>query len=284
MLLPGALPLRILAAALVSEAWLWRDTVEAAERLRWERPRRDVLLRLAAQAAIFFVAGGAFSIKAGLFVAVAVAARGLVRLIRVPRPWELPRNVVERGVAFAVMLLFWRSSAPADFAGMPRAIEAAWGSPLFWGIAAVYGAAIWPTGSAIGALMRPWLSQLGEEPHLRGLRRAGSWIGALERLLTISFLLVDRPSAIAVLIVAKGVFRFGEIKDSILRKKETSVAAPAAAAAGGERAETTSDTTERAGSGSRREAEYILIGSMLSFGAALLLGWLGRWLLTLPAR
>lgn len=82
-----------------------------------------------------------------------------------------------------------------------------------------------------------------------GLQDGGLWIGRLERCLTVSFVLTDHFEAIAALVVAKGVIRFAEIKEA----------------------------------GHRRVAEYIFIGSMASFGIALLLGWAARWILQHPA-
>jgi hypothetical protein len=71
------------------------------------------------------------------------------------------------------------------------------------------------------------------------------WIGRFERVLTVTFVLLDRYEAIGFLITAKSILRFGETR------------AP----------------------GARKEAEYILIGTMLSFTAAIFVGLGVRWLL-----
>ncbi len=77
-----------------------------------------------------------------------------------------------------------------------------------------------------------------------GLAHGGKIIGWLERALIFFFVLIGKPEAVAFLVAAKSVFRFGELtKDS------------------------------------RKEAEYILIGTLMSFGWAIPVAWLTRYLL-----
>ena len=68
-----------------------------------------------------------------------------------------------------------------------------------------------------------------------GLTNGGMYIGWLERLLTMILILIGHPTGIGFLIAAKSILRFGEIKESRHRKL----------------------------------AEYIIIGTFLSFGWAL---------------
>lgn len=75
---------------------------------------------------------------------------------------------------------------------------------------------------------------------LKGLFYAGTWIGVLERVLVLTFILNNQWSAIGFLIAAKSVFRFGDLKE--LREFHLT--------------------------------EYILIGTLLSFGLAIFTGLL----------
>lgn len=77
-----------------------------------------------------------------------------------------------------------------------------------------------------------------EANHVEGLRHGGRYIGWLERLLTLLLLLLNLPGGIGFVIAAKSILRFGEIKESSQRKM----------------------------------AEYIIIGTFMSFGWALLIG------------
>ncbi|OBX24600.1 uncharacterized protein DUF3307 [Gelidibacter algens] len=72
------------------------------------------------------------------------------------------------------------------------------------------------------------------------LKDAGKYIGILERILVFVFVILDHWEAVGFLITAKSVFRFGDLKES----KE------------------------------RKLTEYILIGTLISFGIAILIGLL----------
>ena len=72
------------------------------------------------------------------------------------------------------------------------------------------------------------------------LKDAGKYIGILERLLVFIFIINDHWEAVGFLITAKSVFRFGDLKESKQRKL----------------------------------TEYILIGTLISFGIAIAIGLL----------
>ena len=80
----------------------------------------------------------------------------------------------------------------------------------------------------------------GEEET--SLQNAGKYIGMLERLFVFTFIFLNQWQAIGFLIAAKSVFRFGDLKDSDGRKL----------------------------------TEYVLIGTLLSFGMAIVTGLLVR--------
>jgi hypothetical protein len=91
--------------------------------------------------------------------------------------------------------------------------------------------------------MEPWRREM-KRTSSQGLDKAGLWIGYLERTLILTFVLLNQFEAIGFLIAAKSIFRFGEIKSPQ----------------------------------SRREAEYILIGTMISFVMAIMLGLCTTWI------
>lgn len=76
---------------------------------------------------------------------------------------------------------------------------------------------------------------LGSDKPQRGISNAGEYIGILERLLTFTFILQNAWIGIGFLITAKSVFRFSDIQQSKQRE----------------------------------ETEYIMIGTLLSFGIAI---------------
>lgn len=85
-------------------------------------------------------------------------------------------------------------------------------------------------------LMSQWT--LEEDDQNDSLKNAGSVIGMLERMFVFGFIILGQWQAIGLLIAAKSVFRFGDLS----RAKD------------------------------RKLTEYILIGTMLSFGLAILIG------------
>ena len=93
--------------------------------------------------------------------------------------------------------------------------------------------------------MSKWSESLNSSSDA-SLSNAGKYIGILERLLIFTFVVSGHWEAIGFLIAAKSVFRFGDLKES----KE------------------------------RKLTEYILIGTLLSFGIALVTGIIVVKLLT----
>lgn len=94
---------------------------------------------------------------------------------------------------------------------------------------------IWPSGYMITKFTKHWQDQLGD---VKGLQDAGRWIGIFERVLILTFVLVNQYAAIGFLIAAKSVLRFGDVKNP----------------------------------DNRKSAEFILIGTMISFIIAIVTG------------
>lgn len=118
------------------------------------------------------------------------------------------------------------------------------GNSQLWIYTGAYLAILWPMGIVIAQFTRQWQAQSNQA---EGLKDAGRYIGMLERLLILTFIFVNQFSAIGFLIAAKSILRFGEISESKNRKG----------------------------------AEYILLGTMISFSVAIFTGLIAKWLLTL---
>lgn len=121
-------------------------------------------------------------------------------------------------------------------------------SPAFWVASIGYIIVIWPFGYLIDRMTRRWQGELRTEGSggLPGLEKAGLWIGRTERFIILTLILLNQYGAIGFLIAAKSVFRF-------------------------------SGSLE--GNRDRKEAEYILIGTLLSFSFAIVVGIGVRYLL-----
>lgn len=93
------------------------------------------------------------------------------------------------------------------------------------------------SGILIQVLLTKWSTSINDGKN-QSLDNAGKYIGILERLFVFTFVILGRWEAIGFLLAAKSVFRFGDLKESKDRKL----------------------------------TEYILIGTLLSFGIAILIG------------
>jgi hypothetical protein len=113
----------------------------------------------------------------------------------------------------------------------------------FWILIFSYITVIWPASLCIGKITEPWRKKI-EKTSPQGLEKAGLWIGRLERVLILTFVLLKHFEAIGFLIAAKSVFRFGDIRSS----------------------------------DDRKEAEYFLVGTMISFIIAIILGIFTSWI------
>jgi hypothetical protein len=114
--------------------------------------------------------------------------------------------------------------------------------------------AVFAGGVLVGILVQPLLHEIrgARQPNdisseQRGLQNGGRFIGQLERTLIFLFVLSNQPGGVGFLVAAKSIFRFGELKDNA----------------------------------TRMEAEYIIIGTMLSFVWALAIAWLTQWAITI---
>jgi protein-S-isoprenylcysteine O-methyltransferase Ste14 len=112
-------------------------------------------------------------------------------------------------------------------------------SPKIW----IYATAILlitvVSGIVMRELMSSWSKTL-EDRHDASSNNAGKYIGMLERLFVFVFVITGNWEGIGFLLAAKSVFRFGDLKESKDRKL----------------------------------TEYILIGTLLSFGIAIAVGML----------
>ena len=95
------------------------------------------------------------------------------------------------------------------------------------------------SGTMIQIIMANWSKDLNDKNE-ESLNNAGKYIGILERLFVFTFVVTGNWEAIGFLLAAKSVFRFGDLKKSKDRKL----------------------------------TEYILIGTLLSFGIAIATGML----------
>lgn len=104
-----------------------------------------------------------------------------------------------------------------------------------------------PTSILIKTIISIWAPESKIDNKDNSLIAAGNYIGILERLFVFGFILTNHFEAIGFLLAAKSIFRFGDLKEAKDRKL----------------------------------TEYVLIGTLISFGIAILAGLLVQMLLQL---
>ncbi len=108
----------------------------------------------------------------------------------------------------------------------------------FWLVSTACVFLTMPAGILIGQLTKNWRDQI---PDSENLASAGKWIGIVERIIILIFVMQNQYSAIGLLIAAKGIIRFNE-KD----RQEI-------------------------------KTEYLVIGTLLSMGIAIVTGLLIKY-------
>ncbi len=106
-----------------------------------------------------------------------------------------------------------------------------------------YMIVIFPVGFIIGKATERWQKQIAKEEEQSSLKKAGRYIGIFERILVLTFILSGNFSAIGFLIGAKSILRFSDSK------------------------------------GARKQTEYVLIGTLMSFAICIAVGLLIRQLI-----
>lgn len=144
----------------------------------------------------------------------------------------------------AVIVVIWLLAVPIALEKTIALASGLYSSTAFWVLLTAYIAAIWPAGVLIGKFTEGWRREMIEP---RGLEKAGLWIGRLERFLVLTFIILRQFEIVGFLVAAKSIFRFGGIGKQ----------------------------------GQREEAEYFLIGTLLSLSIAIVLGILVTYALEL---
>ncbi len=172
---------------------------------------------------------------------IALSATILAELPR-SRLTGIYRQCAQRQILHVISLCaIWLLSANPSGVSVARTLSALWSNPNLWITALGYAFVIWPTGYLTGVFTAPWRESIQTKNTL-GLQNAGLWIGRLERVLIITAILVDQFALIGFLVAAKSILRFADIQTNK----------------------------------NRQEAEYVLVGTLFSFTAAIMVGLLTK--------
>lgn len=150
------------------------------------------------------------------------------------RPNNFSFYVIDQLLHVTVILLLWAATC-LGWNTISLDIIHYTGSSHFWILILAYYFVTGPLGITIGKATAKWQKDAGMD--IGGLKRAGMWIGRFERVLVLTFILLNQYTALGFLMTAKSILRFGD-KDAHEQKK----------------------------------TEYILVGTLISFASAAIVG------------
>lgn len=164
--------------------------------------------------------------------------------------WKLYKNkdnlkyfLIDQFLHLLVIIVAWLLLIDGFNQVLPT-VEAFFESTSSLTIAIGYIIIIYPVGFIIGKFTERWQKEIAtEEGEQQSLKKAGRYIGIFERILVLTFVLSSNFSAIGFLIAAKSILRFSDSK------------------------------------GARKQTEYVLIGTLMSFAICIVVGLLIRQLI-----
>lgn len=148
------------------------------------------------------------------------------------RPQTVSYFLIDQSLHLLIILICWFCTF-YSLHDLSVWIHDSGNNTTLWFLITAYLFLSFPAGILVGQMTKKWSDQL---PRSTGLAKAGKWIGILERILILTFILQDQYAAVGLLITAKGLLRFNE-KDQ-----------------------------------QEEKTEYVLIGSLISFSIAVVTG------------
>jgi len=188
------------------------------------------------------VAGEVSFIPYAVLIAVTHGTIDLIKLnfqkAKTKRTWFVADQIAHIIILIAVVMLYEN-----------KGLIYFWQNNEFWILITGILLVTKPASIFIKTIISIWSPESQNSHQDNSLANAGNYIGILERLFVLCFILTAHFEAIGFLLAAKSIFRFGDLKEAKDRKL----------------------------------TEYVMIGTLLSFGIAIIAGLiLQALLLQLP--
>ncbi len=135
-----------------------------------------------------------------------------------------------------LIIIAWWLAYTSQYPGLKNNLVFYFNNANFWFYIIAYLIVTIPSSVLISKITIRWTNDITSSGN--SLKDAGKWIGIIERVLILTFIVIDQFEAIGFLIAAKSIFRFSEIKNSEDHKR----------------------------------VEYILIGTLISFSISIFIG------------
>jgi hypothetical protein len=149
--------------------------------------------------------------------------------------------LADQALHFLVIVVVWMIFY-FDYPTVTNMITKYLSSAHLWELVIAYYLVAGPLGIAIGLATNKW--QIAAGMNTGGLDKAGMWIGRCERVLVLTFIITNQYTALGFLMAAKSILRFGDKEDR-----------------------------------EQKKTEYILVGTLISFASAAVIGTITHYLL-----
>ena len=225
--------IRLLTAHLISDFVIQRDSwVDERDKYKLKSKWLWIHGSLAGILAYIFI--GMWTV---LWLPLVIAiSHIIIDIVKSTKDENLYYFTIDQVAHLLIISTVWFFLAPSAFGETLQFLTEMISNTKVWVIVSAYIFVLWPAGVLIKKTTNNWKTDI--ENRSKGLEEAGLWIGRLERFLVLTFVILNQYGAIGFLIAAKSVFRFGEITKA----------------------------------NNRKEAEYMLIGTMISFSIAIITG------------
>jgi hypothetical protein len=169
------------------------------------------------------------------YIAVLVTASHLaIDIWKSHRPGRFIYFVADQLLHMGVLVVLWLLFL-VKASVLPALAVHYFNSVHFWVILLAYYLVSGPMGIAIGLATQKWQIEAGMDKG--GLDKAGLWIGRCERVLILTFVIAGQYTALGFLMASKSILRLADPEDRPQKK-----------------------------------TEYILVGTLISFASAALVG------------
>ncbi len=143
--------------------------------------------------------------------------------------------IIDQSLHVLIIFAFWLVYT-TQYSTLTKNLTSLFNEAKLWLYIIAYLIVTLPSSVLINKFTSRWMKDINGSND--SLKDAGKWIGIIERVLILTFIILNQFGAIGFLIAAKSIFRFGEIKSSDEQKR----------------------------------VEYILIGTLISFSIAIFIG------------
>ena len=154
---------------------------------------------------------------------------------------KLTSFIVDQVIHLVIIVVLWWMLY-GDNTFVRSLLNPIWNSTHIWIIIISYTLILKPTSVFLALFIKKWTPK---ELTNHSLANAGEWIGYMERILILTFILTNHIEGVGFLLAAKSIFRFGELN----KAKEIKI------------------------------TEYVLIGTLASFTIAIIIGFISLYFL-----